>query len=350
MRAITVTPGAASSLRLEEVAEPEAADGSLLVEALLVGVCGTDRELIAGVHGRPPAGRDRLVLGHESLGRVLRAPPDSGLAADDLVVGIVRRPDPQPCGNCAVGEWDMCRNGGYTERGIKELDGYAQERFVLDPAYAVRLDPALGELGVLLEPASVVAKAWEHIEHIGRRARWEPRKLLVTGAGPIGILAALMGHQRGLEVAVLDRVVESPKPRVVTDLGATYHVGEVDAACAGVDIVIEATGAAELIFQVLRSNARNGIVCLTGVTSPGRRMDVAAGMIASQIVLENDVVFGSVNANRRHYEQAAQALGAADPGWLRRLITRRVPLERWREAYEPTPTDIKTVIVFAAST
>lgn len=347
MRAITVTPGVADSLRVEEVAEPEAAGGALLVEALMVGVCGTDREIIAGEHGRAPPGREHLVLGHESLGRVLDAPAGSGRQAGDLVVGIVRRPDPQPCVNCAVGEWDMCRNGRFTERGIKEADGYAQERFLLDPAYAVRVDPALGELAVLLEPASVVAKAWEHIERIGRRARWEPAKLLVTGAGPIGLLAALMGRQRGLDVAVLDRVVEGPKPGLVTDLGATYHVGDIDAACADADVVIEATGAAELVWRVMRANARNGIVCLTGVTSAGRRMEVPAGLIASQIVLENDVVFGSVNANRRHYEDAAAALGAADPHWLQRLLTRRVPLARWRDAYEPSPTDIKTTILFA---
>lgn len=347
MRAITVTPGVVDTLRMEEIAEPEATDGALLVEAQMVGVCGTDREIIAGEHGKAPPGRDRLVLGHESLGRVLDAPPGSRRQAGDLVVGIVRRPDPEPCVNCAVGEWDMCRNGRYTERGIKELDGYAQERYLLDPAYAVPVDPTLGELGVLVEPASVVAKAWEHIERIGQRARWEPRRLLVTGAGPIGLLAALMGHQRGLDVAVLDRVEEGPKPDVVTDLGATYHVGDVGAACADPDVVIEATGAAELAFRVMRATAGNGIVCLTGVTSPGRRLEVAAGRIASEIVLENDVVFGSVNANRRHYQQAADALGAADPAWLRRLLTRRVPLTQWRAAYESQPTDIKTTLVFA---
>ena len=347
MRAITVTPGVADSLRIEDVAEPDAAEGMLLVEALMVGVCGTDREIIAGEHGQAPPGREDLVLGHESLGRVLDAPAASGWQAGDLVVGIVRRPDPEPCGNCAVGEWDMCRNGRYTERGIKELDGYAQERFLLEPAYAVPVDPALGELAVLVEPASVVAKAWAHIEAIGRRTRWEPRRLLVTGAGPIGLLAALMGRQRGLDVAVLDRVVEGPKPGVVTDLGATYHVEDVEAACADADIVIEATGAAELAFRVMRATARNGVVCLTGVTSPGRRLEVAAGLIASEIVLENDVVFGSVNANRRHYEQAAEALGAADQDWLRRLLTRRVPLARWRDAFEPRPTDIKTTVLFA---
>lgn len=190
--------------------EPDPDDGGVLVQALTIGVCGTDREIIAGEHGQPPPGSDHLVLGHESLGRVLEAPPGCGLDSGDLVVGIVRRPDPVPCTSCAVGEWDKCRNGRYTERGIKGLHGYAAERYRLDPAYAVHVDPALGELAVLLEPASILAKAWEHIEHIGRRAHWQPRRLLVTGAGPIGLLAALLGRQRGLEVAVLDRVTDGP--------------------------------------------------------------------------------------------------------------------------------------------
>ena len=152
------------------------------------------------------------MLGHESLGRVLEAPAESGLARGDLVVGIVREPDPVPCPNCAAGEWDMCRNGRYTEHGIRGLHGFGSERFRVEPGHAVKLDPRLGDVGVLLEPASVLAKAWEHVERIGRRAVWEPWRVLVTGAGPIGLLAAMMGVQRGLDVHVLDVVTEGPKP------------------------------------------------------------------------------------------------------------------------------------------
>src|SRR5262249_28074457 len=126
----------------------------------------------------------RLVLGHESLGVVEAAPPGCGFAPGDLVVGIVRRPDPEPCPACAVGEWDMCRNGRYTERGIKERHGYGAERFRIEPDFAVKVDPALGVLGVLLEPASILAKAWDHTERIGHRARaFEPRSLRATRAG-----------------------------------------------------------------------------------------------------------------------------------------------------------------------
>src|ERR687885_158625 len=143
MKAVTVQPGVPNSLRLDDVPEPPAEDGDVLVDTLAIGICGTDREIASGEYGWAPPGQERLILGHESLGRVLEAPADSGLAQGDLVVGIVRRPDPVPCPNCAAGEWDMCRNGRYTERGIKQLDGYGSERFRIEPEYAVKVAPEL---------------------------------------------------------------------------------------------------------------------------------------------------------------------------------------------------------------
>jgi threonine dehydrogenase-like Zn-dependent dehydrogenase len=240
----------------------------------------------------------------------------------------------------------MCRNGRYTERGIKEDDGYCVDRFRIEPEFAVRLPPSLGRLGVLVEPASVVAKAWEHVERIGRRARWEPARVLVTGAGPIGLLAALMAVQRGLEVHVLDRVTEGPKPALVRDLGATFHSGPVAEACPDADVIIECTGAGEVVLEAMLAAAPGGIVCLTGISFGGR--EVVDGAALNRImVLENRVVFGSVNANRRHYESAVAALGVADPTWLERLITLRVPLERWADALRRGPADVKAVIDIA---
>src|SRR3954469_25597953 len=169
MRAITVLPGLANSARLDDVPEPPLSDGPVLVRTVALGVCGTDREIISGGYGYAPPGQQRLVLGHESLGQIEAAPAGSGLLRGDLVVGIGRRPDPVPCPACAVGEWDMCRNGRYTERGIKERDGYASERFRIEPEYVVKVDPKLERVGVLLEPTSVVAKAWEELDRIGTR-------------------------------------------------------------------------------------------------------------------------------------------------------------------------------------
>ncbi|WP_059011889.1 glucose 1-dehydrogenase [Streptomyces specialis] len=346
MRAVTVRPPEPDSLALSDLPEPEPTDGELLVDGLAVGVCGTDREIISGAYGRAPEGHRRLVLGHESLGRVRQAPPGSGFAAGDLVVGVVRRPDPEPCGACAHGEFDMCRNDGYTERGIKERDGYAAEVWTVEPGYAVPLDPGLERVGVLMEPASVVAKAWEQVERVGARAWFAPRRVLVTGAGPIGLLAALLGAQRGLDVHVLDRVTGGPKPGLVADLGATYHTDELDKVTSALqpDIVIEATGVGRLVLDAMAGTAPYGVICLTGVSPSGRHLTVDAGCLNRELVLENNVVVGSVNANLRHYRQAAEALAGADAAWLERLITRRVPLDRFAEAYAPAPEDIKVVL------
>jgi threonine dehydrogenase-like Zn-dependent dehydrogenase len=348
MRAVTVVPLKAGSVDLTELPEPPEADGPVLVKTRAVGVCGTDLEIIGGEYGWAPPGEERLAIGHESLGEVLEAPPGGDLAPGDLVVAIVRRPDPVPCPNCAVGEWDMCRNGQYTEWGIKEHHGYARERYRITPDFVVKVDASLGNLGVLLEPTTVVAKAWDHIERIGARAVWKPKTVLVTGAGPIGLLAALLGVQRGLEVHVLDQVTEGLKPQLVADLGATYHHGKVTDLGIEPDIAIECTGVGPLIFDVMDTSGNNGIVCLTGVSSGGRDLSVDVGLLNRRMVLENDVVFGSVNANRRHYEAGAQALAAADRDWLSRLITRRVPLDSWKDAYQRQPTDVKVTLEFSS--
>jgi threonine dehydrogenase-like Zn-dependent dehydrogenase len=346
MRAITVVPGQQGSARLDDVPEPDPGAGAVLVEALALGVCGTDLEITGGRYGWAPPGRERLVLGHESLGRVVEAPSGGELASGDLVAGIVRHPDPVPCENCAVGEWDMCRNGRYIEHGIKELDGFGSERWRIEPEFAVKIDPALGRLGVLMEPTTVVAKAWEHVERIGRRARWEPHRVLITGAGPIGLLAALLGRQRGLDVHVLDRVTQGPKPKLVADLGAVYHHGTVEEACRETDVAIECTGVGSLVFDLMEHLAPNGILCLAGVSSGGRSIGIDAGALNRELVLSNDVIVGSVNANRRHYQQAADALASADHDWLSHLLTRNVPPDRFQEALERTPDDVKVTIDF----
>jgi glucose 1-dehydrogenase len=345
MRAVTVVPGVADSLRVEDVPEPDARLGSVVVEGLAAGICGTDVEIARGDYGWPPAERDRLILGHESLGRVVD-PGSSGFEVGELVVGIVRRPDPVPCPNCAVGEWDMCSNGGYTERGIKQIDGFMAERWRIEPEYAVRVDPRLGVLGVLLEPTSVVAKAWEHIISIGRRTFWDPQTVLVTGAGPIGLLGALLAVQHGADVHVLDRVDAGPKPALVKELGATYHTGAIADVGFRPDIVLECTGVISLVQQAIASLSPGGIVGLTGV-GPADATAESAAALATEAVLKNLVVFGSVNANRRHYYRAAQALAAADAGWLEQLITRRVSLEDVQAGLQRTPEDIKVVMDIA---
>ena len=348
MRAITVIPGKADTARLDAVPMPDPSYGSILVRTLALGICGTDVEICAGDYGWAPEGEERLILGHESLGVVQDAPPDCGFAKGDLVVGIVRRPDPVPCPNCAVGEWDMCRNGQYTERGIKSRHGYGAEFFRIEPEFAVKLDPALGALGVLLEPATVLAKAWEHIERIGARAHFAPRTVLITGAGPIGLLAAMMGVQRGLDVHVLDRVEDGPKPELVKRLGAHYHTGPIADLGLSIDIALECTGASEQVFDLIGHTAAGSIVCLAGVSAGGHLVKIDGGIVNRTLVLENDVVFGTVNANKRHYDLGAAALAKADQAWLAGLITRRVPLIQFQDALKRHADDIKVVIEFDA--
>src|ERR1700676_5479689 len=326
MRALTVAPGIANSARVEDVPEPPRADGTVLVRSLALGVCGTDREIISGTYGWAPPGEKRLVIGHESLGKVQEAPADCGFKAGDLVVGIVRRPDPVPCPCCAIGEWDMCRNGRYTERGIKERNGYGSDFFRIEPEFLIKPDPALGLNGVLVEPTSVVAKAWDQTDRIGQRSRaWAPKTLLVTGAGPIGLLAALIGAQRGLEVHVLDHHESLAKRTIVRELGGTFHLGSLaDLDDLKPDILMECTGVPSVVRDAFGHTASGGILCLVGVSAPGHELAVDIGGLNRTMVLDNDTVFGTVNANRKHYEDAVAALARADKNWLRRAIKRRV--------------------------
>lgn len=346
MRALTVVPGHQDSLSLHEVDEPDASQGAILAEGLAVGVCGTDREIVAGDYGWAPEGGERLIIGHESLGRVREAPASSGFSVGDLIVGVVRRPDPVPCGACARGLFDMCRNGRYTERGIKEIHGYASELWRVEPEYAVKLDAALDTVGVLMEPTTVVTKAWEQVEKVGERSWFEPKTALITGAGPIGLLAAMLGVQRGLDVHVLDQVSNGPKPDLVADLGATYHHDGIETAASAVDpdVLIEATGVGGLVFGAMRATATYGVVCLTGVSPKGRSLSVDAGSTNREIVLENDAIIGSVNANLDHYRDAAASLAQADTQWLQRLVSRRVPLTDFAAAFTAQEDDVKVVI------
>jgi glucose 1-dehydrogenase len=349
MKAMSVIPGRPGSALIAELPDPPPGQGPVLVEGLLAGICGTDAEILRG-GGQPPDGEPRLVIGHESLGRVLQAPADAPVRPGDLVAGVVRRPDPVPCPACADGQWDFCANGRYTERGIKGLDGYGATLWRVSPRFAVRVPGRLGDLGVLTEPASVVAKAWEQIDWMALRAPREPRPgpgvrvALVAGAGPIGMLAALFGRQRGYQVHVFDRVTDGPKPALVAALGATYHNGPARALDLCPDVVLECTGAGELVVELASKLAQAGVLCLIGVSSVRHRLPVNMNRVGRSMVLGNSLIFGTVSAARRHYEQAVEALARADPAWLGGLISRRVPLSSWPEGLAREPGDVKVVV------
>lgn len=354
MRALAVIPGVPVSARLCEVSEPLAEDGALLCAMLSVGICGTDREILQGRFGTAPAGCDYLILGHESLGLVLEAPPQSGFHTGDFVVAVVRHPDPVPCSSCAVGEWDMCKNGFYTEHGIKGRHGFAAERYRLNPRFAIPIDKELAEVGVLVEPASIVAKAWEQALRIGSRVHFAPQRVLITGAGTVGLLAALFAAQHGLDVHVLDRMNQGPKPELVHTLGATYYADSeaLRSFRNSFDLILECTGAPELFAKAMKWIGPNGVLALVGVSAKARMLPLHVGQLEQDLVLENHAIFGSVNANLRHYEQAVVALLRAEheiPGWLPRLLTRRVPLVHFAQAFAPGPWDVKTVLLGTAT-
>lgn len=346
MKALMIEPGTPDSLRIEDIREPRADEGTLLVSALAVGICGTDRELVAGEYGQAPPGHKRLVIGHEALGVVESAPDGCGVRAGDFVIPFVRMPDPEPCDCCAAGQWDRCRNDGFTEHGIRSLDGFARERYRLAPDRVIVADQSLGITAVLGEPASVVAKAWAVIDAVTRDACWTPRRALITGAGPVGLLAALIGKQRGLDIHIYDRSTSGPKPGLARDLGATYHTGSFESLPTDFDVLVECTAAPPVILKAPSHTVPDGVVCLVGVSGQRPPIPVDVADVNDLLVLGNRIMVGSVNANRAHYVAGHEALVHADRGWLRRLITRQIPFAEATSAFAAEKDDVKTVVMF----
>jgi len=240
----------------------------------------------------------------------------------------------------------MCTNGQYTERGIKEIHGFMSERWRIEPEYAIKVDPSLGILGVLLEPMTVITKALEQVQLAGQRAFWEPRTALVTGAGPIGLLAALRLRANNLEVHVLDRAETGPKADLVRALGGTYHSGRVTDLDFEPDVIVECTGVGSVIADSILQVGSGGIICLTGIGAGGLAERSTADMAAGA-VLKNNLIVGSVNANKRHWYKAGQNLARSDRTWLSRVITRRVKPENFQQALERQPDDVKVIIQFS---
>ncbi len=306
MKAVVVTPKQANSGRFQEVPNPVPKPGEVLVRVQEVGIDGTDAEILEGQYGEAPPGEDYLIIGHESLGQaetVTHGVEDLG--PGDWVVAMVRRPDPIPCRNCAAGEWDMCLNGLYTERGIKGAHGFLADYYVEEPRYLVKLQDDLARVGVLLEPLTIAEKALDQIDRIQSRLVWEPERTVVLGAGPVGLLAALLLRLQDLEVHVYDRTGPGLKSELVEAMGAHYIWAEkqrLDHKLADeigpIDIIFEATGYSPLAFDAMDTVAPNGIVCLSGVSGGGRTIQVSADHLNLELVLGNRVVFGTVNANR----------------------------------------------------
>jgi threonine dehydrogenase-like Zn-dependent dehydrogenase len=330
VKALVVEPGVAHSTRIEDVDEP-AGDGVLL-RVLEVGVCGTDREIAEGQFGVAPEGGKLLVIGHESLTQVER--DGHGFSKGDLVCATVRR----PCGHClACGEGapDSCLTGDYSERGITRLDGFACELVLEEPANLVPIPPELGRLGVLAEPTSICTRGIRHALTIGARQPWQPKRALVTGAGAVGLLSTMLLRLEGLDVWTASLEQSSP---IAEALGAHYvSTKTTDLSDAGpFDIVVEAAGDAQLMLDALGLLGRSGVACLLGIDGREGKAQIENKVIGVDVVLENRVLFGSVNAHRDDWVTGVEALDRARkqfPGALEELIGLRVPLDRFAEAF-----------------
>ncbi len=351
MRAVAVIPGRKDSARVVEMDAPLPRQGEVLVKILEVGIDGTDVEISQARYGEPPPGCDLLVLGHEALGEVQET-GSAELGEGELVAPLVRRPD--GCINCRSGQPDMCVEGNYRECGIRGAHGFLRECLAEEPHFLVRVPENLRQVAVLTEPMSIVTKGVGQAVEFHRRSANPVQVALVLGAGSLGLLATAFLRLQGLNAYTLDILPKSSlKGQLVEAIGATYldgrHVGidELPGKLGNLDIVVEATGNSTVAFQAMSVLGANGVLCLMGVSTGERRLEICADCVNTQMVLGNKVVFGSVNANRSHFERAILLLVEIErkwPGWPSRLITRRLPLVDFEEALRPAPNSIKTVI------
>src|SRR5512133_1390121 len=333
MLALVVQPGHAHTTRVDDVSTVEARDGEILVRTLEVGVCGTDREISEGHFGIPPEDEPLLVLGHEALGVVERN--GYGFTRGQLVTATVRR----SCGHCiacAEDSPDSCLTGDYSERGITRLHGYARELVAEDPEQLIAIPKSLGRLGVLAEPTSICERALRHARTIGDRQPWELERALVLGAGAIGLLLTYL-----LRLADVDVWTASLEPgnELVEQSGARY-VSTPDDALSELgtfDLVVEAAGNAQLMAQTLGLLRRSGVACLLGIDPRHQTVELDGPVLGVDTILENRVLFGSVNARREDWLAAVADLDRARERWpeaLEQFVTLRVPLDRFAEAFE----------------
>ncbi|KAA0221791.1 glucose dehydrogenase [candidate division KSB1 bacterium] len=361
MKAIAVLPGKPNSMHLREVPKPKVSDvpngRGVLVKVLRVGVDGTDKEINAAEYGAAPEGYDYLITGHESFGIVEEVGPNvTELKVGDFVVATVRRPGHSIYDQ--IGTYDMTTDDMYYERGINLRHGFLAEYYVDDPEYIVKFPRGLKEVGVLLEPTTVVEKGIAQAYEIQRRLRvWRPRKAAVMGAGTVGLLATLALRLRGLEVVTLGR---TPKPYLNSDLleaiGARYEttvdlpIVESAKKYGPFDLIFEATGASSVVFESMQALGKNGVLVLSSITGANKMIEVPADKINLEYVLGNKVTVGTVNANREYFEMGVKDMAHAEAeyrGWLKRLLTHPVKgLENYQDLLNQLTTATGAIKVF----
>ena len=363
MKAISLVPGT-TNVSLEEVPEPQiTAPDEIKVKVLQVGICGTDREEAEGGRADAPPGEEKLVLGHEMFGEVVETGAEVTLVQKgDFGVFSVRR----GCGKCPAcnsNRSDMCFTGEYTERGIKEINGFQSEYVVDKEQYFVKVPEVIKDIGVLTEPMSVAAKAIDEAMII-QKARFSSiedtehwfkgKKALVAGIGAIGLLGAFALRLRGAEVYGLDIVDEdSLRPEILKQIGGKYIDGrttetsDIDEKIGHFDFIFEATGFAELMIELIDSLAINGIYVATGIPGENRPVCINGPDLMRQMVLKNQVVLGSVNASPAHFALAVADLEGFKEKWPEatgRLITERIPHTEFKKALRRSNEEIKVVV------
>jgi threonine dehydrogenase-like Zn-dependent dehydrogenase len=370
MKAVAVVPET-REIELLEVEPPALSTPTdVRLRMLEVGICGTDREICAFQYGTPPRGSRHLVIGHESLGEVVEVGPRvTRVRAGDLVVPMVRRPCPHAtCLACGSGRQDFCYTGDFAERGIKGLHGFMTEAVVDDERYMVAVPPDLRDVAVLVEPLTIAEKALIEVEQVQQRLPWACpvtpggareacHRAVVLGAGPVGLLGAFALVARGFETWVYSREsAPNPKASIVEAIGAHY-VSSAEASLealatrvGNIDLVYEATGASSLAFAALTVLGTNGIFVFTGV--PGRKapIELDADVVMRNLVLRNQVVFGSVNAGPEAFAAAVADLALFRGRWpaaVGALITGRHPVEAHRDLLVGPQAGIKNVLAFA---
>ncbi|MFN2570086.1 MAG: glucose 1-dehydrogenase [Gemmatimonadales bacterium] len=357
MRAAIVTPKQPHSTQVADQPAPKRRPDECLVRVLEVGIDGTDRDIDAGKYGEAPEGADVLILGHESLGEIVEAAGSE----KGLVVATVRRPCPERCIACRAGQYDFCRSGNFLERGIKGRNGYLAEFYVERPEFLIPIPAELRPVAVLLEPMSIVQKAFREVYRIQQRMPWEPKRIVITGAGGIGTLAAAIARLKGLETVVYSRGPSRGAAHEIRQaLGATYvnaddhTLADVAADSGPADIVIEATGFSPVAWQAADALDVNGILCLLSVAGSGeRKVEISSDTLNDKLVLGNRLLFGAVNSSRADFEQGVKDFGELRgrwPGVIEKMITRRLPLEQIRKGLDERPKgDLKTVIEIASA-
>jgi threonine dehydrogenase-like Zn-dependent dehydrogenase len=370
MKAVAVFP-ADHDVKIIDQEEPRIASPTgVKLRMLEVGICGTDKEICAFEYGTPPAGSPYLVLGHESLGEVVEVGAGvSRVRPGDLVVTMVRRPCPHDdCPACRARRQDFCVTGDFTERGIKEAHGFLTEAVVDDEWYMNVVPRELRDVAVLTEPLTIAEKALAEVRKVQQRLPWafmnpetgagRRHRALVLGAGPVGLLGAMALLVAGFDTYVYSRTpTPNPKADLVQSLGATYISSETEPVermaerVGSIDLIYEAVGASSLAFEVMPYLGINGVFIFTGV--PGRKapIQVDTDRIMRNLVLQNQVVFGTVNAGRDAYEAAIRDLTAFQQRWpaaVRALITGRYPMDATRDLVTGKEGGIKNVIALAA--